>query len=233
MSKLSAMSVYIYSRIDNEINPGLLGTLIEDVTSVVKTAQALKSDGVLSADFLTNLNTAITNWCGIFGIAAKNTENIFDGVVGWIEKLVDKDLFQFSEIGSHVNRALNARAVNKIVKGDYSSVSVMTQDKYDEAYVKAWKKGWSEEKCQSAGRTEAKKAIANLVKETYLSTDDFETKRTIRLYMYKSGYYVVSSGKNKGQVSLDVVDWTLESWKNNQDEKDIEAETAKQRKYGK
>ena len=216
----------------NEINPGLLGTLIEDVASVVKTAQALKSDGALSSDFLTNLNTAITNWCGIFGIAARNAEKLYDGVVGWIEKLVDKDLFQFSEIGSRVNKALNARAVNKIVKGDYSSVSVMTQDKYDEAYTKLWKKGKSEEDCQSAGRTAAKKAIASLVKETYLSTDDFEIKRMIRLYMYKSGYYVVSSGKKKGQVSLDVVDKTLESWKNNQDEKDQEAETAMQRKYG-
>ena len=216
----------------NEINPGLLGTVIEDVASVVKTAQALKSDGVLSSDFLTNLNTAITNWCGVFGIAARNTEKLYDGVVGWIEKLVDKDLFQFSEIGSRVNKALNARAVSKIVKGDYSSVSVMTQDKYDEAYTKLWKKGKSEEDCQSAGRTAAKKAIASLVKETYLSTDDFETKRMIRLYMYKSGYYVVSSGKKKGQVSLDVVDKTLESWKNNQDEKDQEAETAMQRKYG-
>ncbi|WP_407383964.1 hypothetical protein [Ruminococcus sp.] len=216
----------------NEINPGLLGTVIEDAASVVKTAQALKSDGVLSSSFLTNLNTAITNWCGIFGIAARNTEKIYDGVVGWIEKLVDKDLFQFSEIGSHVNKALNARAVSKIVKGDYSSVSVMTQDKYDEAYTKTWKKGKSEEECQSAGRTAAKKAITSLVKETYLSTDDFETKRSIREYMYKSGYYVVSSGKKKGQVSLDVVDKTLESWKNNQDEKDQEAETAMQRKYG-
>lgn len=215
------------------IEPGVLETVLDLVNDSVDTVNILKENGALSPKFLSSMHDRVVDVAGVFGIALKNAEKIYNGLSLWVEDGADLDIFQFTEIGDVANKALMEKTLNNLRSGNYHDMDKFAQDKYKDAYAKAYKKGKSEEDCVSAGDSAAKSFITSTLKNEYVKAyknNDTATTKAIRKYMYQSGYYKVASGKKKGTVSESVVDKRLDAWIVEDKKKQEEAETAKERK---
>ncbi|MBR1534408.1 MAG: hypothetical protein IJ639_08585 [Ruminococcus sp.] len=215
------------------IEPGVLETVLDLANDTMDTVNVFQENGALSAKFATAVHDRIVDSLGFFGIAAKNAEKIYNGITLWIEDWTDKDIFQFTEIGDRVNQALMERTIQQLKDGDFHKMNNLAQDKYNEAYDKAWNKGKSEDECVSAGDSAAKSFIASTLRDEYVKaykSNDIETAKAIRKYMHQTGYYKIASGKKKGTVSAGVADKVLDNWIEENKKKQEEAETAKERK---